>query len=129
MLNLRGMSKTHSVVRSFGYAFDGIKEAIKNEPNFRIHTIIALFALLLGLILKLSYPEWIILAFTIAFVLILELINTSLEAIVDIVSPQIAPKAKVAKDVIAAAVLISALLAVVIGILIFLPKIIPAFLQ
>ena len=117
------MSKTHSTIKSFGYAFDGIKEALTNEPNFRVHSAIAFSAVLLGLILRLESYEWIILAFTIAFVLILELVNTSLEAIVDIVSPQIAPKAKVAKDVIAAAVLISAILAVIIGLFLFLPKI------
>lgn len=117
------MSKTHSTAKSFGYAWDGIKEAIKNEPNIQIHLIIAVIAIALGMAFKLTSNEWIVLAFTIAFVLILEFINTALEAIVDLVSPRIQPKAKVAKDVAAAAVLVSAVLSVIIGILLFLPKI------
>jgi diacylglycerol kinase len=103
------MSKTHSTFRSFGYAWD------------------AIIAIVLGLALKLSSQEWIILSFTIAFVLILEFINTALEAIVDMVSPRIRQEAKLAKDVAAAAVLVSAILSVVVGIFLFLPKILLYF--
>lgn len=117
------MSKTHSTIKSFGYAFHGIKTAVKNEPNIRIHLTIGSLAILLGFILRLTSTEWIILFFTIAFVLILELVNTSLEALVDIVSPELQPKAKVAKDVVAAAVLVSAILSLIIGGYLFLPKI------
>ncbi len=119
------MSKTHSTFSSFSYAFSGIRLALKNEPNIRIHFIIAVLVAILAYFLGFSRVEWIVLAFTIAFVLILELINTTLEEIVDMVSPGTRPKAKVAKDVSAAAVLISALLAVVVGAFLFLPKILP----
>ena len=119
------MSKTHSTFSSFSYAFSGIRLALKNEPNIRIHFIIAVLEAILAYFLGFSRVEWIVLAFTIAFVLILELINTTLEEIVDMVSPGTRPKAKVAKDVSAAAVLISALLAVVVGAFLFLPKILP----
>ena len=119
------MSKTHSTFSSFSYAFSGIRLALKNEPNIRIHFIIAILVAVLAYFLRFSRVEWIVLAFTIAFVLILELINTTLEEIVDMVSPGTRPKAKVAKDVSAAAVLISALLAVVVGAFLFLPKILP----
>lgn len=118
------MSKKRSLSSSFYYAFEGIKEAFKNEPNFRIHSILGLIALSLAYILNFKKEEWIILFFTIAFVLILELINTSLEAIVDLVSPNIRAKAKVAKDVSAAAVFISSILALLVGAILFLPKII-----
>ncbi len=117
------MSKTHSALNSFGYAINGIKEAIKNEPNIRVHLIIGLIAVIVAYFLKFNRTEWIILVFTISFVLNLELINTALEAIVDIVSPQIQRKAKIAKDVAAAAVLISAILAIIVGLFLFLPKI------
>jgi diacylglycerol kinase len=117
------MSKTHSTLRSFGYAWEGIKEAIKNEPNIQIHLFAAIIAIVLGLALKLSSNEWIVLSFTIAFVLILEFINTALEAIVDMVSPRIRPEAKLAKDVAAAAVLVSAILSIIVGVFLFLPKI------
>lgn len=116
------MSRTHPIFLSFSYASSGIKTALKNEPNIRIHLVIALLAVILGLFLNFNSIEWIILAFTIAFVLILELINTTLESIVNLVSPEIRPQAKIAKDVSAAAVLVSALLSLVVGAFLFLPK-------
>jgi len=117
------MSKTHSTLMSFSYAFSGIKTALRNEPNIRIHLVLALLASILAFFLNFSPTEWIILAFTIAFVLILELINTTLETIVDIVSPEATEQAKLAKDVSAAAVFISALLSIIIGAFLYLPKI------
>lgn len=121
------MSKTHSTLISFSYAFSGIKIALKNEPNIRIHLVLAFVASILAYFLNFSPTEWVILAFTIAFVLILELINTTLEAIVDIVSPEVSQQAKIAKDVSAAAVFISALLSVIIGAFLYLPKILSLF--
>jgi diacylglycerol kinase len=121
------MSKRHSTVDSFGYAVDGFKEALRNEPNIRVHLVIAVAVIALAYFLQVSQTEWVILLFTVAFVLILELVNTTLEAIVDIVSPRRHPKAKLAKDVAAAAVFISALLALVIGGLIFIPRLWPLF--
>lgn len=119
------MSKTHSTFSSFSYAFSGIRLALKNEPNIRIHFIVAILVAGIAYFLGFSRLEWIVLLFTIAFVLILELINTTLEEIVDMVSPGIRAKARVAKDVSAAAVLISALLALAIGAFLFLPKVLP----
>jgi diacylglycerol kinase len=77
----------------------------------------------LAFFLGFSPVEWIILAFTIAFVLILELINTTLEILVNIVSPEIKEEARIAKDVSAAVVLIGALLSLVVGAFLFLPKV------
>lgn len=113
----------HSTSKSFKYAVTGFKTAYKNEPNFRIHLIIALFALILGLFLKLELLEWLILTFTIFYVLTLELLNTSLEALVDLVSPEISHYAKIAKDVTAACVLMAAILSIIVGAVLFLPKI------
>lgn len=117
------MSKRHSTTKSFIYAKEGLARALKDEPNLKIHIILASIAILLAVILKLSKIELAILTLTIGMVITLELINTMLEALVDLVSPEIKPKAKVAKDVSAAAVLVSALVSLVIGGLIFLPKI------
>lgn len=117
------MSKTHPTLMSFGYAFSGLKAALKKEPNIGIHLIIASLAIILAFFFNFNPTEWIILAFTIAFVLILELINTALESLVNMVSPEIKEEAKVAKDVSAAAVFISALLSLVVGAFLFLPKI------
>lgn len=118
------MSRTRRLQRSFWFAFRGFYTAFRQEPNFRIHIFAALCVTLVGLILRLRLIEWVVLVFTIIFVLILELINTAIEAIVDLVSPEIQEKARIAKDVSAAAVFLAALFAVVVGITLFLPKLI-----
>src|SRR5258708_5129167 len=105
------MSKRNSMVKSFGYAGNGVKEAFKNEPNFRIHVIVAAIALVLAFYFQFTVVKLAILVLTIFFVIILELINTAIEKVVDKISPNYSPIAKVAKDVSAAAVLLSALAA------------------
>ena len=117
------MGMKHSVSKSFRYAFEGIKTAYKNEPNLRIHTLFAIAALITGAILKLNTIEWLILTFTIFWVISLELLNTVLEELVDLVSPEVKHHAKVAKDVSAAVVLLSAILSIIVGVILFLPKI------
>jgi len=118
------MSLNHPIIRSFPYAINGLKTALKNEPNFRVHISFALVVIILGLILKLTAVEMAILFLTIGFVIIMELINTMLESLVNLVSPEIREHAKIAKDVSAAAVLVSAIISIVIGILLFLPKLV-----
>lgn len=117
------MSIRHPLPESFGYAFEGLKTAIKNEPNFRFHIVAAVVVMVFGLFLKFSAWELAVLTLTIGFVLILELINTTLEALVNLVSPEIQKQAKIAKDVSAAAVLVAAILAAIVGLFLFLPKI------
>ena len=117
------MSTKHGDIKSFTYAITGIKTAIKEEPNLKVHLILAVLAIIMGIFLNINPTEWSILAIAIVTVIVLEFINTSIEAIVDLVSPKIAHKAKVAKDVAAGAVLVAALSAVIIGIAIFAPKI------
>lgn len=117
------MSRTMSLAQSFGYAISGLKTALKQEPNFQIHIVISAVALVLALALDFSLFEWLLLLFTISFVLIMELVNTVLENLVDLVSPKIHPKAKAAKDVAAAAVLVSAWVSILIGVALFIPKI------
>lgn len=113
----------HSVKRSFYFAFQGIKTAYINEPNLRIHTVAGTLATALGIFLGLSRLEWLILTFTIFWVISLELLNTVLENLVNLVSPEIQPYAKIAKDVGAACVLVAAFLSVIVGAVLFLPKI------
>ena len=119
------MSRIRTIPQSFGYAFEGIKTAIKNEPNFRIHLLVGTFAIVVAMMLNFTPNEWLILISTISFVLILELINTSLEAIVNMISPERQANAKVAKDVAAAAVLIASILALIVGATLFTPKLLP----
>ena len=116
------MSKTHSIPKSFLYAIRGLSETFRNEPNFRIQLSGAVLAMVTGVILKISFFEWIILIITIFLVLLLELINTTFEAMVDLFSPEISEKAGLAKDASAASVLVSSILALIVGVMIFLPK-------
>ena len=118
------MKSSHTLVKSFSYAFHGIKTAYHNEPHLKIHTFFAILALIIGIILGLSFIEWLLLAFTIFYVITLELLNTVLENVVNLVSPEINPYARVAKDVAAACVLLAAALSIVVGFALFLPKII-----
>ena len=110
------------IIRSFKYALDGIKEAFQSEKNMKVHFLLAILAIILGIILKISPIEWAILTLTIGFVFALEFINTSLEEIVDIVSPEKQEKARIAKDLAAAGVLVSAIVAILVGIFLFVPK-------
>ena len=117
------MKKKHSLFKSFKFAFEGIGTEFKKGRNFRIQILAGILALTLGAVLKISSAEWFDLIIVIASVLILELMNTAVEAIVDLISPEIQPKAKIAKDVSAGAVLVASLASVAVGALIFLPKI------
>ena len=118
------MSKKRNITSSFGFAWDGVREAFKNEPNFRFHLLATIAITILGFYFQITRIEWLFLLLIITIVVSLELINTAVEAIVDIASPKISKLAKIAKDVSAAAVLISSLAAIAIGIIIFLPRII-----
>lgn len=109
-------------IQSFRYAFQGIITLFTTQPNAIIHLIAALVAVAMGLWLGLSSIEWSVLTLTIAVVLSAEAVNTAIEFVVDLVSPDYHPLAGKAKDVAAAAVLILAIAAVIVGILIFLPK-------
>lgn len=117
------VSRIRTTKDSFKYAFEGFKLAVREEPNFQLHVVVASVVIVLGLVLQLRTYEWILVFYAIFFVMILELFNTSIEAIVDLVSPEIQKKAKVAKDVAAAAVLLAAVQAVIIGAFVFIPHI------
>ena len=110
------------LIRSFGYAFKGIGYAAKTQLNFRIHLAVTLLACFLGYILNITVDEWRWLILCVALVLTAELFNTAIEFLTDLVSPQYNELAGHVKDVSAGAVLITALFAVLIGSIIFLPK-------
>ncbi|HKC05175.1 MAG TPA: diacylglycerol kinase family protein [Patescibacteria group bacterium] len=117
------MEHRHSIFKSFGFALNGLKGIILQERNFKIQLFFGLIAVILGFLLKLNVAEWLDLVIVITLVLILELVNTSIEEMVDLVSPEIREKAKVAKDVAAATVLVASTGSLVIGALLFVPKI------
>lgn len=109
---------------SFKYAFQGIDQAFKGEQNLRIHFFVTIIVILFGIFLQISYTEWLICFVLIGMVIVAELFNTSIEYVVDLCSPHIHPLAKAAKDTAAAGVVFSAIIAAIIGLLIFVPKII-----
>ncbi|EAZ84467.1 diacylglycerol kinase family protein [Lysinibacillus sp. FSL M8-0216] len=108
-------------LRSFGYAFEGIITASK-EQNLRSHIVSAVIVILAGYFTGLSRTEWYIVLLLIALMFALEMINTAIERVVDLASPNLHPLAKQAKDIAAGAVLVFALFSAIIGLLIFLPK-------
>mgnify|MGYP001390795424 CR=1 FL=1 len=108
---------------SFKYAFEGIVSAFKKERNLKIHFGIAVVVMILG-VFKLHKLEWLILILTIGIMIVLELINTSIERTIDLITEDYHPLAKQAKDIAAAACLVFAICTVIIGLIIFLPKII-----
>jgi diacylglycerol kinase len=110
--------KHQKLLKSFACAFEGIAATVKSERNFRIHMVAAIVALIIGIYVELSIPEYIMLLLTVASVLCAELINTAIENTVDMVcGSTISPIAKLAKDAAAGAVLLTAINAVVVGIL------------
>ncbi len=126
----KGKKKTYSIKRffkGFAYAISGIKAAFKTEQNLLFHFVFAIITLIIGFILKLSVIEFAIVLLCIALVISLELINTSIEYTVDMAMPEIHPLAKLSKDISSSAVLISSIIAFIIGIIIYLPKIIALF--
>ena len=109
------------LVRSFGYAWAGLRSVVRTQPNFRIHLLAAALALAVGVVLRLSPPELGLIVLTIAVVLAAEALNTAIEAVCDLVSPAYHPLVKRAKDAAAAGVLITAIGSVIVAVLVFGP--------
>lgn len=117
------LHKSKNILSSFGYAFSGLFTAIRQERNLKIHLCFIILVTIVGAILKLSKAEWIICILLFGLVVSAELINTAIETVVDLASPEIHNLAKQAKDIASSAVLVLAITSVIIGIIIFLPKI------
>ena len=117
--------KTSSnVLKSFKYAFSGISYVLKTSRNFKIKFIFAVTSLMIGFLLQISQSNYVILIATIMSVLILEILNTSIESIVDlVVKKEFSSLAKIAKDTSAGAVLLASINSVIIAVYIFVPKI------
>ena len=114
--------KKDPLYKSFGYAFQGIFNTIRTERNIKIHCAAAILVTIFGIWLQISKTEWMICFILFGLILALELVNTAVEATVDLFTEDRKPLAKKAKDAAAGAVLIAAIFAAVIGILIFIPK-------
>lgn len=116
------MEKKQPLFKSFGFAFEGILNTIKTERNIKIHLFATIVVVILGFILNISYLEWLICLLLFGLITSLELVNTSLEAVVDLATQERKPLAKKAKDAAAGAVLYSSIIAAIIGGIIFFPK-------
>lgn len=122
---LRNKDKGSSVVRykkSFFHAIDGIVYTTKYEHNMIIILISAFLVIIFGILLNINISEWLFCFGVIGAIMAVELINSSIEAIVDLTSPRMHPLAKIAKDTASGATLILCLIALIGGIIIFLPK-------
>ena len=113
--------------RSFSYAFRGIELLLRTQHNSWIQLSLAILVIFLGLFLKISQIEWMFLILSIGIVLTAEAFNTAFEFDIDLTSPTYHPYARDTKDVAAGAVLITSVIATIIGIIIFLPKIMVLF--
>lgn len=109
-------------IKSFSYAFQGLKIFFQTQQNAWVHTFATLVVLILGYVLKLSTSEWCWVCIAIALVFVSEMLNTAIEFLTDLVSPEYHPLAKKTKDVAAGAVFCASMCALIIGFLIFIPK-------
>ncbi|MGG9961564.1 diacylglycerol kinase family protein [Ferruginibacter sp. SUN106] len=118
------MSSGHKIIKSFAFAWNGLKTCFISETNFKIHLLLAVIAISFGIGFSISGTEWLALIFCIVFVLVMEMINTAIEKICDVVHKDFHPGIKKIKDIAAGAVLVASGGASITGLVIFLPKII-----
>lgn len=117
--------KVRKLIESFNYAFEGIIYALKTQRNMKIHFVVAIIVLFLSLFFDLSRIEILVLFLTISVVLIAEMINTSIEATIDLITDQYHLFAKIAKNVAAGAVMIAAINSIIVAYLLFFHRINP----
>src|SRR3989344_1698299 len=110
-------------VKSFSYAFEGIFFSFSKGTHFKMHTVAAIFAIISGVIYSISAIEWLVLILIISAVISAETMNTAVEEACDVLHPEHHPGARLAKHCAAGAVLILSIAAIIIGLIIFLPKI------
>lgn len=114
--------KKQPLDKSFGYAFEGIWDTVKSERNMQIHLGFTVCVIIAGVIFRISLIEWMFCFVLFGLVMSLELVNTALEAAVDVATDEWKPLAKKAKDAAAGAVLIAAIMSAIIGLMIFIPR-------
>ena len=115
-----GSDKDHpSFIRSFGYAIEGFVTAVRTERNIKVMIVIGLGAIIAGTVLKIDLLSWCLVALCIGMVLFAELINTAVEAVVDLATSELHPLAKRAKDIAAASVYTLSITAAVVGLIVF----------
>ena len=116
------VKKNKTFKDSFSHAYDGIIYALLRERNMHVHAVMAVLVMACGVLFDISYSEWLACLILIALVISTELINTAIEAVVDLITTEENKLAKVAKDTSAGAVLVVSVFAAFIGLVIFIPK-------
>ncbi len=114
--------KTKKLANSFKYAFQGLISSFKTERNMKLHILIMIITIIVGIVLKINTTEWITCIILFGLVISAELFNTVIETVVDMIVQYKDPKAKLAKDISAGAVLVLAISSAIIGLIIFIPK-------
>lgn len=122
-MNKDGKITPKRLRHSFQYAFSGIADMLREEPNARIHCIVTVLVIAAGFLLRISATEWLAVAFAIGLVISAEAFNTAIERLADVIQPEQDERIRDVKDLAAAAVLLCALAAAAVGLIIFLPKI------
>ena len=123
------MIRLNRLLKSFAHAVKGLLKVFREEQNFRIQSIFGLVIIILAIYFKIGALEWALLAMVVSLVLVAETINSAVERIADVLKPRINSYVKEIKDIMAAAVLLSSLAALVVGILIFAPYLAKTFGQ
>jgi undecaprenol kinase len=126
-MDLKDNKRKYRYRETFKFAVEGIHSSFIQEKNIRFHVIFSMIVIIFASILSLSKIEWMFILFAITGMIVLEMVNTAIERVVDLVTDSYHPLAKQAKDIAAGAVLIYAILSVIIGIMIFFPKIMRFF--
>lgn len=121
--------RNENLLKAYKNAFNGFYFVIKNEINLKIQLTISICVILLSIFLKLNTIEFLFIVISIFFVLFAEFVNTAIEVVVDLYTEEYNEKAKIAKDVASASVVVSVICAGLVGIIIFLPKLINLFLK
>lgn len=121
------MIRIKRLIKSFIYAFRGLVKAFREEQNLRIQAVMGIIVLATAWYFGVTRMEWCILILTIGIVMLTEIINTAIELVTDVLKPRIDNYVKVIKDVMAAAVMMSSVMAVVIGLIIFIPYLLEKF--
>ena len=115
-----GSNREHpTFIRSFGYAIEGFRTAVATERNIKVQLLVGVLAIVAGVVLKIDALSWVLVLLWIGLVLFAELVNTSIEAIVDLATQDLHPLAKRAKDIAAASVFTLSITAAVVGIIVF----------
>ena len=117
------MNKAIRLIKSFSYAFKGLIKVFREENNFRIQTFVGFLIIIFAYYLKINRFEWLSLIIVIGLVMLTETLNSAVERVSDVLKPRINTYVKEIKDIMAAAVMLSAIIAILVGIIIFLPYI------